>query len=158
MGLRLVRWIAAMLVALSTSAAVAHLLEMPAKLDYDGAMWLRLLQTLYPPAFGPVSGIAEAAAVLVVAGLTYRVRRRPAFLWTLIAAACMVAAHTAFWLWVSPVNAVLVPLTPDALPADWMRLRNQWEYTHAARALLQMVALAALTYSFLVETPIANEA
>jgi hypothetical protein len=39
------------------------------------------------------------------------------------------------------------------MPADWMRLRNQWEYTHAARAVLQIVALGALVFSILVEIP-----
>jgi hypothetical protein len=34
-----------------------------------------------------------------------------------------------------------------------MRLRNQWEYTHAARAILQIVSLAAIVFSTLVEIP-----
>ena len=34
-----------------------------------------------------------------------------------------------------------------------MRLRDQWEYTHAIRSILQVVALAALLLSILVETP-----
>jgi hypothetical protein len=34
-----------------------------------------------------------------------------------------------------------------------MRLRNQWEYTHAARAVLQVIALGALVLSIIVETP-----
>jgi hypothetical protein len=48
-----------MLTALSMATAFAHLLEMPAKLRIEGAMWLTLLQTLYPPAFGPVGGACE---------------------------------------------------------------------------------------------------
>src|SRR4030095_12510889 len=58
-----------------------------------------------------------------------------------------------FWIWVAPVNATMSPLTPETLPADWMRLRNQWVYTHAARAVLQIVALGALVFSILVEVP-----
>jgi hypothetical protein len=34
-----------------------------------------------------------------------------------------------------------------------MRLRNQWEYTHAARAILQIVSLGAVVFSMLVEIP-----
>jgi hypothetical protein len=45
----------------------------------------------------------------------------------------------------------MAALTPESLPADWMRLRNQWEYTHAARAVLESVALAALVLSMLAE-------
>jgi hypothetical protein len=65
----------------------------------------------------------------------------------------MAAAHTAFWVWVAPVNAIMAPLTPETLPADWMGLRDQWEYTHAARAVLQIIALGSLVFSILVETP-----
>jgi hypothetical protein len=86
--------------------------------------------------------------------LAFLVRqRRLAFGWTLLGAFCLVAAHAAFWVWVAPVNATMAPLTPETLPADWMRLRDQWEYTHAARAILQIVALGALVFSIPVEIP-----
>lgn len=62
-------------------------------------------------------------------------------------------SHAAFWVWVAPVNEAMAPLTPETLPADWMDLRNQWEYAHAARALLQLVGLGALVFSLLVEIP-----
>ncbi|MNI96681.1 hypothetical protein D3C73_1551900 [compost metagenome] len=64
-----------MLTALSMSAAVAHLLEMPAKLNYDGALWLNLLQTLYPT-FGKVSGVCEIGAVIACLVLIVAVRKR----------------------------------------------------------------------------------
>jgi hypothetical protein len=154
MFLRIWRVLTIMLLALSMSAAVAHLLEMPAKLTLDGPTWLMLLQTLYPPLFGPLAGTAEAGAVFCVLVLALLVRRRhPAYGWTLLAAACMVATHVAFWVWVAPVNAAMMPATATTLPANWNHLRNQWEYTHAARAVLQLVALKALIWSIIVETP-----
>ena len=154
MLLRTWRLVAIMLTALSMGAALAHLLEMPAKLNVDGAMWLTLLQTLYPPAFGTVGAACEVGAVVGVIALAFLVRRRrPAFGWTLLAAICLIATHAAFWIWVAPVNATMGPLTPETLPPEWVRLRNQWEYTHAARAVLQIIALAALVLSILVETP-----
>jgi hypothetical protein len=61
--MNILRFLAIMLTALSLSAAFAHLLEMPAKLKYDGALWLTLLQTLYPT-FGRVSGVCEIGAVV----------------------------------------------------------------------------------------------
>ena len=60
-----------------------------------------------------------------------------------MAALCLVLAHAAFWIWVAPVNAALAPLTPGTLPENWRSPRDQWEYTHALRAALQIVALAA---------------
>lgn len=65
----------------------------------------------------------------------------------------MTASHAAFWIWLAPVNATIAALTIENLPAGWMELRNQWEYTHAARAVLQVIALGALVFSVLVETP-----
>jgi hypothetical protein len=135
-------------------AALAHLLEMPAKLDYEPALWLTLLQTLYPPAFGAVAGSIEFLAVVASMVLVFLVRRRgPALRWTVLGAACFAAAHAVFWLLVEPVNATLLPLTPQTLPADWTSLRDRWEYSHAARAVLQILGLAFLAVSVLVEVP-----
>lgn len=146
------RLLTLMLVALSMSVAMAHLLELPAKMTFDGALWLTLLQQLYPPGFGTAGSTAEAGAVISAVVLAFLLRhRRPAFGWTLAAALCVLAAHAAFWIWVAPVNAALLPLTPQTLPADWERLRSQWEYTHALRAVLQGLALAALVVSILRE-------
>jgi hypothetical protein len=153
MLIRVWRLLAIMLTALSMGAALAHLLEMPAKLGYSGALWLTLLQTLYPPAFGTIGAAFEVGAVVAAVVLAFLVRqRRPAFAWTLLGALCLVAAHAAFWIWVAPVNATLMPLTTETLPPDWTTLRNQWEYTHAARALVQIAALGFLVFSILVES------
>lgn len=147
----ILRFITIMLTAFSLSAAFAHLLEMPAKLTYDGALWLYLLQTLYPT-FGRVSGICEIGAVVAALVLVVAHRKgTPAFRWTLLGASCLVATHAIFWIWIAPVNAALVPLSPETLPSDWERLRDQWEFAHASRAILQIVALAALVISILVE-------
>jgi len=62
------------------------------------------------------------------------------------------AADVAYRVWIAPVNATLGAVTPDTLPPDWTNLRDRWEYTHAARALLQVIALGALVGSILVDT------
>jgi hypothetical protein len=49
MLVRIWRLVTIMVIALSMGTALCHLLEMPAKITYDGALWLTLLQTLYPP-------------------------------------------------------------------------------------------------------------
>jgi hypothetical protein len=147
------RFITIMFTALSMGMAFCHLLEMPAKMTYDGKLWLTLLQTLYG-AFGTIGAFIEVGAVVTAVVLAFLVRhRRAAFGWTFVGALCLVAAHLAWWIWVAPVNATMAPLTPETLTADWMRLRDQWEYTHAARAVLQIIALAALVFSILIEIP-----
>jgi hypothetical protein len=47
----------------------------------------------------------------------------------------------------------MVNWTPESLPANFEELRDQWEYTHAARAILQIFGLGALVLSVLAETP-----
>lgn len=154
MILKIWRFITIMLVALSMSAALCHLLEMPGKLMLDGALWLTLLQTVYPPVFGTAGAFFEVGAVLTVVVLAIIVRRhRPAFIWTLLGALCVVAAHAIYWIWVVPVNATLLPLIPETLPENWTALRDQWEYGHATRAILQIIALGALLLSVLLEVP-----
>ena len=147
------RLVTVMFIGLSMAPALCHLMEMPAKMAYAGSLWLTLLQTLYQT-FGTIGAFFEVGAVVTSVMLTFLVRQRqPAFGWTLLGALCMVTAHAIFWIWIAPVNATMVPLTPETLPTNWMNLRDQWEYTHAVRALLQIVALGAIVYSILVETP-----
>ena len=94
------RWLTIMLTSLSLVPALAHLLEMPAKMTYDGALWLRPQQSLYV-AFGTFGAALEVGAVVTTIVLVILVR----------------------------------------------------EYTHAARAVLQMIALGGLVFSVLAETP-----
>jgi hypothetical protein len=79
--------------------------------------------------------------------------RRPAFGWSLLAMLCVLLSHVAFWIWLAPVNATVAASTLATLPDNWMALRSKWEYTHAARAVLQAIALGALTLSIIGETP-----
>ena len=142
-----------MLVALSMGMAFSHLLEMPAKMNYSAALWLKLLQTLYW-GYGTIGAVIEVGAVVASVVLVFMVRhhKKSVCMDTIISGVlCMVAAHAAWWIWVRPVNAILMPLTPKTLPANWMALRNQWEYTHAARAILQIIALGSLVLSILVD-------
>lgn len=140
-------------VALSMGMAFSHLLEMPAKMTYNGALWLKLLQTLYW-GYGTIGAVIEVLAVITSIVLVFLVRHRPVvFRWTLLGAFCMVLAHVCWWIWVHPVNTTLIPLTPNTLPVNWKNLRDQWEYTHALRAVLQIIALVAIVISILIEVP-----
>ena len=150
------RMLTIMLTALSLGPALGHLLELPAKMLYDGRLWLRVSQTLYST-FGTVGAAFEVSAVVTAVFLAFLVRRRQlAFGWTVLGATCLVASHAAFWIWIAPVNAIIAAATGDTLPADWMELRKQWEYTHAARAILQTIALATLVFPVVIESSLAN--
>jgi hypothetical protein len=147
------RFITIMLTALALGAAFCHLMELPGKMTFDAPLYVMLHRTLYPT-FGQTAGWAEGLALLGVFGLAWRVRKRGmAFPLTAAAAACQGAAMTVFLMFVHPANLTMSGWPLDSIPSDWTRWRDQWEYTHAARALLQMGALAALVLSVLWETP-----
>ena len=153
MALKIVRFLAVMFVSLSMAPAMAHLLEMPAKMAYDGAFWLKISQTLYGPRFGTVGAFFEVGAVILSIILVIMVRHhKPAFAWSILGAFCMVAVHASFWIWIAPVNEKISAMTPESLPTDWAALRYQWECTHAARAYLQIVAMGTVVISVFIET------
>ena len=74
--------------------------------------------------------------------LTLLVRRRREFAAALASFFCLVGTQVLFWLFTFPANRVTQNWT--VLPEHWMALRVQWEYSHAASALLNLAALVAL--------------
>jgi hypothetical protein len=64
-----------------------------------------------------------------------------------------IAFPVVFFLFIEPVNLVIEQATPNTLPVDWIRLRNQWEYEHEANFVLSLVGFSALLVSVLVDTP-----
>jgi len=152
MILRTWRFLTIILVSLSMAMAFCHLLQLPPRMSYDGAQWVTT-QSLYQ-LFGTVGALIEVGALLLAIVLLLAVwRRRPAFQWTLFGTVCLLVAHGAWWMFIAPVNAEIATWTPDTIPADWTWWRSQWEYTHAARAILEILGLGALVLSVLVETP-----
>src|SRR5215207_8185387 len=152
MFLRTWRFATIMLLALALAAPVAHLMELPGKMGYDARLYVLLHRTLYPT-FGQTAGWAEGVALLSVIVLTWRVRNRALAL-TATAAACQVTAMAVFLAVVHPANVTMANWPLDAIPPDWTSWRARWEYGHAARAVLQTTALAALVLSVMRETPV----
>ncbi|MDV2994612.1 MAG: hypothetical protein N4J56_004266 [Chroococcidiopsis sp. SAG 2025] len=50
------------------------------------------------------------------------------------------------------MNAEFAQWTVNFIPAEWTQVRNQWEYSHATRFVLQLLGLSALLISVLSET------
>lgn len=156
MLLRTWRFATIILTALLMGLEFCHALELPAKLQYDGPLYVRVQNSLYQLFGWPGPGAwVTLGAVLSAAGLAFFVRhRRPAFGLTLAAVACLLAAFpVVYFLFIEPVNAVIEQATPASVPADWEQLRRQWEYAHAANVVLDLAALSALLISVLAETP-----
>ena len=67
---------------------------------------------------------------------------------TLIAITALVCSQVIFWVWTYPANIATEQWT--AMPATLQELRVQWEYSHAAGAIFQLIALAALVVAAVV--------
>jgi hypothetical protein len=139
-----------LLAALDTGLAYAHALELPAKMNYDASLYLLIHRTLYW-GFGNIGGPISTLVVVLTLVLAWTVRRQPAVFRLVTAGAlCYAAAMIVFLLLVNPMNSALKSLDIDAPPLGWQVLRNQWEYSHLFRFLLQVTGLTALLAAFVV--------
>jgi hypothetical protein len=146
MGLDVLRLVALSLTAITTSAGFAHLFALPNKIGLSRDAYL-IAQQIYRG--WALLGIAFFAALAVTAWLAVLVRRRAAFYPTLVAALSLAASLVIFFVFTYPANQQTQNWT--WLPEHWEPLRRQWEYSHAAGAVLDFVALISLALSLVVE-------
>ena len=140
MALQIVRFSSLLFAALALAPATAHLLELPNKIGLPREEYLTVQQIYRGWA---LLGIVVVAALLSTLALTVMTRReRKAFVFALIAFLAIVGTQVVFWTWTFPANQATANWT--ALPGDWMALRTQWEYSHAAGAVFNLVAMVAL--------------
>ena len=134
-------WVASLLLAtLALMPAAAHLLELPNKIKLSGKEYLTV-QRLYRG--WALAGIVVAAALLSTLMLLFMLRGWPtAFALAWVAFLCIAGTQIVFWTFTYPVNRMTANWT--FLPGDWPELRKRWEYSHAASAVLNLIALVAL--------------
>ena len=158
------------LAALVTTTTLAHALELPGKLRLSRDEYLAV-QPIYYPGFTSV-GFAEFVAPVATAVLLLLTPRKgSAFWWRLVALLGLVGVHAVYWIVTHPVNKFWLRDTlqqepesqqgfatrffssdpahalrqgGETRPADWTALRDRWEYSHVARAVLALVSLTAL--------------
>jgi len=160
------RTLTLILVALAMVPAVAHALELPGKLrlSKDGYF---AVQPIYYPGF-TIAGTSEPLAIVAVAILIVVTPRTGFRFWLTIASLIgLLMMQAVYWLRTHPINRVWlqgktlgragsnffgVAARPDRDHDDaarnapeWTALRDQWEYSHVARAGLAAVSFVALT-------------
>lgn len=123
-------------VALMLGPALAHLFELPNKMQLAEADHVTV-QGIYPgwSLFGWVIGTALVAVVALAASLR---AQRTAMLWAVAAAAAIVGGQVLFWIFVFPANQATADWT--TVPENWLVLRRRWEYGHAFSAVLDLGA------------------
>lgn len=169
MTVKICRFVAFLFVALVLGAGFARLFALPGKMTLPADAYL-MVQQIYTG--WALLGIAVAGALvslgtlawqlrprvagrLLLMGLAKRTRsqsaragRPRAFALTVAALLAIVADVAVVWSFAHPVNQATGNWT--FLPDNWLALRAQWEYGHAAGAALDLLAFAALVLSVLV--------
>lgn len=138
------RFLSLVFVALALGASLAHLLALPNKIHLPAEDYLTV-QGIYRG--WALLGFVVAGALLSTLMLVIRERGRAAFRSSLVAFLCIVAAQIIFWVFTFPANQQTLNWT--YLPDNWASLRTQWEYSHAAGALLNFAAFLVLVRSTL---------
>ncbi|HSW51745.1 MAG TPA: hypothetical protein VLG93_00830 [Sulfuricaulis sp.] len=140
MGLEIARFFSLLFVALVLAPALVYLLELPNKIGLSREEYL-VVQQIYNG--WQLPGIVIYGALLSTLVLTIMIHRQPkVFGLTLAAFLCLLAAHGLFWIYTFPANQETLYWT--VLPENWMALRAQWEYSHAAGAVLNLTAFILL--------------
>jgi hypothetical protein len=144
-GRDLVFFVALLATALAMGAALAHLLALPNKIALPRDEYF-IAQKAYRGWSQLAYLLAIQLASLLLVAATWR--REAKVLWPTLAALLFLAgAQALFWIFTFPANVATQNWT--VAPGDWERLRARWEYSHAAGALFQVLAMAALSMAVL---------
>ena len=139
--------LAAAVAALSLGPSFAHLLESGPRLHvWSPELWREA--TVFNQQFKfflVVGAPLDIAAIIVPAVFTFMLRGdSPAFGFALGATALFTLALIAWFLVVSPANAVLATGTPGPIPGDFDAVRWRWEAGHIAVAGLKLLGFISL--------------
>ena len=129
--------------ALALAPALAPLLELPNKIGLSREQYLTVQQIYRGWALLGIVILGALVSTLVLTILSYGMRRE--FALALTAFLCIVGTQVVFWTFTFPTNQETVNWT--ILPGYWAALRTQWEYSHAASAVLNLGALVAFILS-----------
>lgn len=136
--------------ALALGGALAHALELPNKIGLPADEYF-IVQKAYRGwhrlAFLLMIQLASMAALVFLFWNEMTVR------WSTIAAiGCVLLAQLVFWAFTFPANKATSNWTRT--PDNWRQLRRDWEYSHAAGALFQCLAMVGLIVAVLARQPL----
>lgn len=145
MALRIVQFLAVVLTALALVPAGAHLFSMPNKITLAQDQYF-IAQSLYGGWF--LFGIVLFGAVVAnfATAMLVFYQGKP-FALAGLAVLCIGLSLVIFFIWTYPANVATNNWTQA--PRNWETLRSQWEYSHAANAVIIFVGLCASTLSAL---------
>jgi hypothetical protein len=141
--LPLIEFLAIVLTALALGPGMAHVMELPNKLPMTRDAYLTVQRVYRGWNRIAVVVIGALFATLV---LTLTVEG-DAFVPALLAFLAIVGTQIVFWVFTFPVNRQTRNWTQ--VPSDWQRLRDRWELSHAASAVLNFIAVVCVAIAAL---------
>jgi hypothetical protein len=144
--LKVVQFLALALTALALVPSGAHLFELPNKINLAAEQYF-IVQNIYRgwSLFGAVL-IGALIANLALA-LFLRGRGMP-FVLALFAFLCIGLTLVVFFIWTYAANQATNNWT--MIPDNWEQLRREWEYSHAANAVVTFAAFCSVALSSLM--------
>jgi len=125
------------------AAAFAHLLELPNKIRLPRDAYLTVQQIYRGWALLGIAVVGALASTVILAIVARHERR--ILIGSLVALSCLAGTQVIFWVFTYPVNKITNNWT--VVGENWQALRSRWEYSHAAAAVLDLVALISLAAS-----------
>jgi hypothetical protein len=151
MKLKNLTFSAILLAALAMGMHLAHVLELPAKLQLDITLYLPVQTNLYK-LFGTIGPVLEIGALIAISILAYRLRGRgPVFTRTAFSAGMIVLALLTWVLVVLPANGHISQWQVDVFPDNWTRWRDQWQFGQAGIFFLHLIGFSSLLLSVIPE-------
>ena len=148
MRLKIVYFLSLLFAALAFVPTGAHLLELPNKISLSRSDYLVVQQNY---AGWALLGIVVFGALISSLVLTIMLRGTGrAFYCSLAAFLCIVGTQVIFWTYTFPANQATANWT--MLPNNWIELRRNWEYSHAASGVLNFAAMVLLILSGLIKS------
>jgi hypothetical protein len=140
-----VQFLALVLTALALVPGGAHLFALANKIGLTAEQYL-IVQNIYRgwSLLGSVLVGALVANLVLVVQL--RGQGRP-FVLAVAAFLGLALSLVIFFTWTYPANQATNNWT--TIPANWEQLRREWEYSHAANALVTLASFCALALSVL---------
>lgn len=146
MPLKIVQFLALTLTALALVPSGAHLFALPNKINLVAEQYF-IVQNIYRgwSLFGVVligALIANLALALLLRG------RGGPFVLALFAFLCIALTLVVFFIWTYAANQATNNWM--MIPDNWEQLRREWEYSHAANAVVTFAALCSVALSVLM--------
>jgi hypothetical protein len=144
--LKVVQFLALALTALALVPSGAHLFALPNKISLAAEQYF-IVQNVYRG--WSLFGVVLIGALIANLALALLLRGRGAsFVLALFAFLCIAFTLVVFFIWTYAANQATNNWT--MIPDNWEQLRREWEYSHAANAVVTFAAFCSVTLSSLM--------